>query len=119
MAFRSEGGFTLIETLIALVLVGFMLLLGMTTLVLQPQVIERLDHQDQALEALKTTHEALRAGLLPLQNTELPATSDSPALKIDVEPADVEALFLVRIQANYHLHGQDVTRVLETEVYAP
>src|SRR5205807_988666 len=67
---RGESGFTVVEALIALVIIGVALLLGMGLLLQQPRVLHRIDAQRQALRAIESTIESLRAGLLPLEDAE-------------------------------------------------
>jgi Tfp pilus assembly protein PilV len=66
-----ESGFSFVEVLIALVLVGTALLMGMGLALQNPRIVKRLDGERQAFRALESTLEAVRAGAIPLQTSEL------------------------------------------------
>jgi len=67
---RAPGGFSLIEVLIALTLLGIALLLGMDLVLANPRIVLRLDGERQAFRAMESTMEAVRAGVVPLGNAE-------------------------------------------------
>ncbi len=55
---RASSGFSLIEVLIALTLLGIALLLGMDLVLQNPRVVRRLDGERQAFRAMESTMEA-------------------------------------------------------------
>lgn len=113
-------GFTLVETVVALLLLMVALLLGLALVLEQPRVARRLDGQLAALEALETTVEALRVGVLPLVSTELPATEVRPARFIEVTPDGVRPhLFRVQVRVRYVVLGRTLERRLETLIWSP
>src|SRR5947199_3149357 len=65
------NGFTLLETLIALTVLGVALLLGMALVIQLPRDVRRLDAERQAMRAMETALEAMRAGALPVENSKL------------------------------------------------
>src|SRR4051812_18013433 len=65
------NGFTLVEALIALTILGVALLLGLGLILQWPRDIRRLDAERQAMRALEATLEGMRAGTIPVQNAEL------------------------------------------------
>ena len=65
------SGFTLLEALVALALLGVALLMGMQLIVQTPRVVRRLDAERQAFRALEATLEGLRSSSTPLQDEEL------------------------------------------------
>jgi len=67
---RAPAGFSLIEVLIALTLLGIALLLGMDLVLQNPRVVLRLDGERQAFRAMESTMEAVRAGVIPLGNAD-------------------------------------------------
>jgi prepilin-type N-terminal cleavage/methylation domain-containing protein len=67
---RRQSGFSLIEVLIALTLLGIALLLGMDLVLQNPRVVRRLDGERQAFRAMESAMEAVRAGVIPLGNSE-------------------------------------------------
>ena len=67
---QAPSGFSLIEVLVALTLLGIALLLGMDLVLENPRVVRRLDGERQAFRAMESTMEAVRAGVIPLGNTD-------------------------------------------------
>jgi prepilin-type N-terminal cleavage/methylation domain-containing protein len=123
-----ESGFSLVEVLIALVLVGAALLMGMGLALQNPRIVRRLDRERQAFRAMESTLEAVRAGgLIPLKTAELdgfvtavgtPAPKDLKIL-MEVEPADRPGLFQVTLRASYTVEGRKVEKMLRTLVWSP
>lgn len=122
-----ESGFSLVEVLIALVLVGTALLLGMGLALQQPRIVRRLDGERQAFRAMEATLEAVRAGAIPLQTSELdgfvtavgtPAPKDLK-IRMQVEPADLPGLFQVTLRASYKVEQRQVEKMLRTLVWSP
>lgn len=127
-----ESGFSLVEVLIALVLVGTALLLGMGLALQQPRIVRRLDGERQAFRAMESTLEAVRAGAIPIQKSPLqtlemdgfmtavgtPAPED---LKIymQVEPAGTPGLFQVTLRATYAVEQRKIEKMLRTLVWSP
>ena len=62
------SGFTLIEALVALTILGVALLLGMQLLIQTPRIIRRIDAERQAFRALEATLEGVRAGVIALRD---------------------------------------------------
>ena len=115
----SPRGFSLLETLIALTILGIALLLGMSLLLQQPRVVRRLDAQRRALAELESTMEALRSGAIPLQSARL-GPSDTPAVVIDVSPAEgPPGLYQVSLRAIYLVEGRTLERTLDTLIWSP
>jgi len=125
---RAGNGFTLVETLIALVLLGVALLLGLALLLAQPRMLARLDAERQAFRAMEGTLEAIRAGAIPLQPAHFegfdlsagrPAPSDL-ALSLDVQPVGSPPdLYRVSLRAHYSVAGKGVDQRVETLVWQP
>ncbi|MCR8526116.1 type II secretion system protein, partial [Escherichia coli] len=65
------NGFTLIEALVALTILGVALLLGMQLLIQTPRIIVRIDAERQAFRALEATLEGVRGGSVSLVNQKL------------------------------------------------
>jgi type II secretion system protein I len=123
----AQTGFTLLEVLIALAILGVALLLGMALVLQNPRIVRRMDSERQAFRALESTLEAVRAGAIPLQTSRLdgfvtavgtPAPKD---LSIDmvVEPAGLPGLFDVTLSAHYRVSQQKVVKRLRTLVWSP
>lgn len=124
----GNGGFTLLETLIALVILGFALLFVLSLVLNQPRMLKRLDAQRQAYRAIEGTLEAVRAGVIPLQtshfaNFDFSAGTPAPpdlSLQMDVLalPAPV-GLYRVSLSAHYTVAGQGMDQKVQTLVWQP
>ncbi len=129
------GGFTLIEALVALTILGVALLLGMQLLIQTPRIIRRIDAERQAFRAMEATLEGVRAGGIDLKDQELMRfrtaagtlaydellDKDPLQLKvfIDVEPADLPGLCHVTLTARYLALKAPQKKQLETLVRRP
>jgi prepilin-type N-terminal cleavage/methylation domain-containing protein len=102
-------GFTLLEALIALAVLGVALLLGMALVIQLPRDVRRLDAEREAVRAMEVSLEAMRAGTLPVQKSELSefitvnGNSVAPDLGIDVAvaPTTRPGLCQVTLTAHY------------------
>ncbi len=123
----AERGFSLIEILVAMVVLGVALLLGLALVLEQPRVVRRLDAQRQALRAIDSSLEALRAGVVPLQTADLEGFSTgvgmaAPAdltVHLDVVPGTPSGLYQVTLTARYSVLGTRLARRVETLVWRP
>jgi prepilin-type N-terminal cleavage/methylation domain-containing protein len=66
-------GFTLVEALIALTVLGVALLMGMALVTQIRRDVLRLDAERQAMRAMEATLEAMRAGTLPVKICKPPS----------------------------------------------
>ena len=116
-----QRGSILVESLVALVLLGVALLMGLPLLFGQPGVVRRLDAQRVALASLDSTLEALRARALPLQSARYgTGTADDPVIQVDVEPfSEPPGLYRVTLRAVYRVRDQTFERQVETLVWRP
>jgi prepilin-type N-terminal cleavage/methylation domain-containing protein len=124
----GNGGFTLLETLIALVILGFALLFVLSLVLNQPRMLKRLDAQRQAYRAMEGTLEAVRAGAITLQTAHF---SDFDLLAGTAAPADLSVqmdvlalpappgLYRVSLSAHYKVAGQGMDQKLQTLVFQP
>ncbi len=102
-------GFTLIEALVSLMVLGVALLLGMALVIQLPRNVRRLDAERQAMRALEATLEGMRAGTLPVQNSELTGfitSAGAPAARdlgitVAVAPTAQPGLYQVTLTAHY------------------
>jgi type II secretory pathway pseudopilin PulG len=118
----AQGGFTLVEALIAATLLTFALLVGVGLVLQQPRILRRLDAQRNALHAIETAIESLRAGALPLQSQHLDLSADPGAaqLWITVEPAGYPpGLWQVSVRAAWAQEGQLRQSQVETMIWRP
>lgn len=122
---RSQRGFSLAETLVALAVLTVCLLLGMALLLQHPWVVRRVDAERQAYRALESTLESVRAGVIPLQPVTLegfvtaagrPAPKDLK-LAMTVELQDLPGLYRVTLTARYSVGRQKLEKRIETMVW--
>lgn len=122
---RSQSGFTLIETLVALAILTTALLLGMALLLEHPRVVRRVDAERQAYRAMESTLESVRAGVIPLQSMDLdgfvtaagrPAPKDLK-LAMTVELRDLPGLYKVTLVATYSIGRQKLEKRVETMIW--
>ena len=118
---RPSSGFSLVESLIALLVVSVALLMGLPLIQQQPGIVKRLDAQHVALREIESTVEALRSGAMPLQSIHLPASPGQPSLWVDVQPeTDAPAgLHHVTVRALWRIHGRDFEKRVETLIWSP
>jgi prepilin-type N-terminal cleavage/methylation domain-containing protein len=115
-------GFTLLEVLIALAILGIALLLGLQLLIQTPRVVRRLDAERQAFRALEATLESLRASGGPVENEELShfftaAGTPAPAaltVSVEVAPASLPGLYHVTLTAHYTVLNVAYQKRVET-----
>lgn len=120
-------GFSLVEVLVALTLLGVALLMGMQLVLQGPRIVRRTDAERQAFRAMESVMESVRAGLIPVENLELgaletavgaPASKDMKMLML-VEPTDVKGLYHVTLRTTYTTLGVKTEKTLQTMVWSP
>jgi prepilin-type N-terminal cleavage/methylation domain-containing protein len=123
----SRNGFTLLESLVALVVVALALLLGYGFMMRQPQATQRLDAGDDALRAIEASLETLRAGAIPLESGFLepgiayPPPHRAAELMVDLEVASTEipGLYALNVEARYRVGRSIHRRRIQTMVWSP
>jgi prepilin-type N-terminal cleavage/methylation domain-containing protein len=128
----AESGFTLLEVLVALVVLGVALILGLGLLAQQHRVLARLEAQERADRAVRRVLEELRSGAVPLDEglSVVSATSAVPAaaeggtddLRLVVRVRRLEPppnLFEASVEAHYRVLGRDRLRRVETLFWKP
>lgn len=125
----THRGFSLIETLVALLLIGVILLLAMSLLAQEPGIARRLAAQEEVLEILDAAHESIRAGhRLPSERAPLvwqelfePGFSLRSAsdLKMwtEVTPESIRGLDHVTLSVQWKAGGRSFERTLHTLVW--
>jgi prepilin-type N-terminal cleavage/methylation domain-containing protein len=118
---RLTSGFSLVESLVALLVLSVALLMGLPLIQQQPGIVKRLEAQHVALREIESTLEAMRSGSMPLQSIHLPASPGQPSLWVDVQPeTDAPAgLFHVTVRALWKIQGRDFEKKVETLVWSP
>lgn len=117
---RARSGFTLVETLVALAILGATLLLGMSLIAQQPRVRAKVRAHHEAQAAVASVLEGLRAGTVPLTPGLVPTptaadAADGLLLRLEVA-ADPRApgLAHLTVTAHYQVDGQLMERRVET-----
>ena len=127
----KDAGFSLIETLVALMLIGMALLLTMSLLAQEPLVLRRLRAHSEALEVLDAVHEAIRAGMslspgsarlewqLLYDPPRALETATDLVIFSEVEAQSPRGLYQVTLRARYFVGHQSFDRVLTTRIWRP
>jgi prepilin-type N-terminal cleavage/methylation domain-containing protein len=124
---RRLRGFSLIEVLIALAVLGVALLMGLALVLQHPRIVKRTDGERQAYRALESTLEAVRAGAVPLASSRLDGFATAvgtPAPKdltvwMEVAPTELPGLYQVALRATYTVLREKHEKRLQTLVWRP
>ena len=118
---RLQSGFSLVESLIALLVISVGLLMGLPLIQQQPGIVKRLDAQHVALREIESTLEAMRSGSIPLESIHLPGGKGQPSLWIDVQPETgaPAGLFHVTVRALWRIQSRDFEKRVETLIWSP
>jgi len=124
---RRQSGFSLLEVLVALTILGVALLLSMALVLQNPRIVRRADGERQAFRAMEATLEAVRGGALPLQTVQLDGfvtAVGTPAPKdltvwMQVDPTELPGLFEVTLTARYSFARHKFVKRLRTMVWSP
>lgn len=124
---HAGSGFTLIEALVALLILTLAMLLGYGFMMRQPRALQRLDAGDEALRAIESSLETIRAGAVPLQDGMLqPVIAYPPPTKaadllidLEVEPTETPGLYAVSLEARYRVGRSIHRRSVDTLVWSP
>ncbi len=122
-----SSGFSLLEALVALTLMGIAMLMTMALLAEEPRIRQRLEAHREALRALEAVHENIRANSwVPEDGEEIdlstcPLASPSAAANLrvwaDVESLAERNLYRVTLRASYIVRGQACQQSIETMVW--
>lgn len=130
---RPRVGFTLLEAVVALAVLGVVLTSMLTLLVQHTRLDRRLDAHTGALRALEAHHEALRAYWTPTTSSnnfwqggnfviaplQSPAAVDSFTMSAEVTPLVPAGLFKIKLVARYSLGRQQFDQSMETRFWRP
>lgn len=123
---RRRRGFTLIEVVVALWILGVALLAGMALVMQQPRVVRRIDAERQAVRSMEWAIESIRGGLIPLQSEVLEgfvnsgqaqAAASNLTVSVTVTPGSTLGLYQVTLVGRYSVYGQPKMRTLQTMVW--
>lgn len=122
-----RSGFTLVEALVALLILALALLLGYGFMMRQPRALERLAAGDEALRILEASLESLRSGVVELESGMLqpviafppPTRARDLLVDLEVEPTEIPGLVTVTLEARYRV-GQTIhVRRLQSLIWSP
>ena len=126
---RSQRGFSLLETLVALSLLGVAMLMTLSLMFQEPRVVRRLTAHEQVLRALEETLEGIRAGRIVQvgQHRVDPEAWSSPAAPVaqDLsmwtvrEEESASGLYRLSLMARYRVDGRWFDRTIETKGWSP
>ncbi|MCP3961529.1 MAG: prepilin-type N-terminal cleavage/methylation domain-containing protein [bacterium] len=125
----NASGFTLIETVVALSLLGVALLLTLSLIFQEPRTLRRLGAHQQAYRALEVTLEAVRAGMtvppghhqVDLGALYQPEEEVAQHLEVwtETQQTSGSGLYSLVLSARYEVDGKRYHRHLETLLWAP
>ena len=118
-----DGGFTLLEAVIAIALIGTAIVISSAFLNTLIVSADRLALQTGLLHEVESASEMMRAGLIPLETGILQTTGGAApeglVLTAIVEPRDVPGLYSVTLRAECPFRGQRISRTLVTAIWRP
>jgi len=117
-----QGGFSLLEVIAALAILGFSLTVTAVLLQGESTRVRRLAAREEALRALEATVETVRAGLVPLQSSTGQPVAGSPAelrLSLRVVPTHPSGLYRVDATARWEVAGHPESATLTSLVWRP
>lgn len=126
-ALHHESGFSLVEALVGLLILGLILLFSLSTLYRLPRDLERLEARREAYRTVEAVLEAVRAGAVPM----IPGTYDMPAVwgeprvagsltaSLEIREAGVVDLYEVTVSARYTVRGEPLQVAVETLSWSP
>lgn len=123
----SRDGFSLLEALVGLALIGVALLLSMSLLAQQPGIERRLAAHHEALLALRSQLESLRSAPALPKDGELdltgflpsPAAAENLRMWVDVEKRPERSLYEVELLARYAVAGKTYELKLRSMTFTP
>jgi prepilin-type N-terminal cleavage/methylation domain-containing protein len=123
---QHERGYSLLETLVALVVFCFALLAAANALTSQAALAKHLEVRQDLVRSAETVLEGVRGGLLAFESgaVELDETFRSPTgnrvyVFVNVEDLEPTGLYSVQVRAWTYLPGRKVEVELRTMVWRP
>lgn len=124
--YRPAAGFSLLEAVVALAIVGMALVFAAQALSTYAATIQRAEVRQRLLWAAENAIESVRGGQIPLATGRVDLDRDlSPPddrdlyLFVDVRPRDQPGLYLVEVRAWTQLPGRREAVELSTMVWRP
>ncbi len=123
----ASAGFSLVEAMVGLLLLGLILVFSLSTLYRLPRDLERLEARREAYRTAEAVLEAVRAGAVPMipGSYEMPAVWGEPraasslTVRLDLEAAGEADLYSVKVVASYSVRGEPLQVEVETLSWSP
>jgi len=127
MPSRGASGFSLVEALVGLALLGLVLTLSLLTVFRMAPAARRLEARIEAERAAEAVLEAVRAGALALApgRAELPPmlppdpAADRLRVWLEVEPTEVPDLYGVSVVVRYRVEDAPRSIAIDTLAWRP
>lgn len=125
MPFDSGGGFSLLEALVGLTLIGVALLLSMSLLAAQGGVERRLAAHHEVLLAMRSELESLRSSLVLPEDGELDVGSRPASaagnlrMWVDIEARPERSLYEVELLSRYAVGAKTYELKLRSMIFTP
>lgn len=121
---RARNGYSLLEAVVALAIVGMAILAATTALQSHAAMLARSAVREQLLHTAEDVLEQVRGGVLPFNGgaleTSLPADPEVRGRTVvSVEPLDVDGLYRVTVTARASVPGETLAVELSTMVWRP
>jgi len=119
---RRHDGFSLLECVVALALIGCALLIATALLNSMTRAATRAQAQTELLRASEATLEMIRGGARALESgSYFVSTGTLPNLEVSVtvEPTDLDGLYDCRVTARCEILREQLTHTLVTRIWRP
>jgi prepilin-type N-terminal cleavage/methylation domain-containing protein len=123
---RRDTGYSLLEVLIAIAIVGMALLVSSNALQAHAGLARRTEVRQQMQRAVEDVMESLRGDTVPLTTGPVrlqsgPGNSLDSRIRtlVTVEPTEIDGLYDVRVVARTRSFGEAMAIALHTKVWRP
>ena len=119
---RRSAGFSLIEALVGLTLIGLTLLVTMSLLAQQPRIEHRLKAHHEVLRMMESQLERLRSDLVrPVKGEEAELTEPPWALRMEWSEVEIQGpkLYEVELLARYRVREKAYEMRIRTMIFNP
>lgn len=122
----SDRGFTLLETVLAMTVFGFAIIVAAGFLGAQMSAARRLEARADLVRAAETVLESVRGGVLPLQSAAVdlgdefqPLSAIKVDTRVEVRPQAMPDLYEVEVEAGAVVRGRNTVVSITTRVWRP
>ena len=122
----GDRGFTLLETVLALTIFGFAIVVAAGFLDAQMSAARRLEARADLVRAAETVLESVRGGVLPLQSADVdlgdefqPLSAITVTTRVEVRPRSLDGLYEVEVSAGAMVRSEDMVVSITTQVWRP